>query len=62
MVDVFSFSNGFKGFTYRMTKGTKYYTFAMKRGEAYYLVEMTGTSDVEIDFFDKVKASVESIK
>lgn len=62
VVELLNFSNGFKGFVYANSKGGKAYEFVMKRGDVYYYLDSTGQADVDLDFFDKVKAGIESIK
>jgi hypothetical protein len=62
VVELLNFGNGFKGYVYANTKGAKAFEFVMKRGEVYYYLDSTGQPQVELEFFDKVKASIESIK
>jgi len=62
VVELLNFSNGFKGFVHADSKGRKSYEFVMKRGDLYYYVDSTGTAREELEFFDRVKAGIESIK
>lgn len=62
VLELFNYGNGFRGLVYANSKGAKAYAFAMKRGDVYYYIDSTGIADEELQFFDKVKAGVESIK
>lgn len=62
VLELFNYSNGFRGLVYANSKGAKAYAFAMKRGDVYYYLDSTGIADEELQFFDKVKAGIESIK
>jgi hypothetical protein len=62
VVELLSFSNGFRGLVHADSKGRKSYGFVMKRGDVYYYIDSTGTADEDLHFFDKVKAGIESIK
>jgi hypothetical protein len=62
VLELLNYSNGFKGLVYAHSDGDKEYAFAMKRGDTYYYIDSTGMPDAELEFFDKVKAGIESIK